>query len=80
MKILLDGTFGTGIGSRGFLIVAAGLGPETNPDCLDSGREEAPPPPPAAAIAREATSGLMGFMGGGYGERETLVTEAECAW
>lgn len=77
MKILLDGTFGTGIGSRGFLIVAAGLGP----DCLDSGREEAPPPPPpAAAIAREATSGLMGFMGGGYGERETLVTEAECAW
>lgn len=75
MKILLEGTFGTGFGSRGFLIVAAGLGP----DCLDSGREEGPPPP-AAAIARDATSGLMGFKGGGYGDRETLVTDAECAW
>lgn len=73
--MLLEGTFGTGIGSRGFLIVAAGLGP----DCLDSGREEEPPPP-AAAIAREATSGLMGFIGGGNGDKETLVTEAECAW
>lgn len=74
MNMLLEGTFGTGIGSRGFLIVAAGLGP----DCLDSGREEVPPP--AAAMAREATSGLMGFIGGGYGEMDTLVTEAEWAW
>lgn len=74
MKILFEGTFGTGFGSRAFLAVAA----ELAPDCLDSGREEGPPP--AAAIAREATSGLMGFSGGGNGERETLVTEAECAW
>lgn len=74
MKMLFEGTFGTGFGSRAFLTVAAGL----TPDCLDSGREEELPP--AAAMAREATSGLVGFRGGGNGDTETLVTEAECAW
>lgn len=31
-------------------------------------------------MARIATSGLAVFEGGGKGEIETVVTEAECAW
>lgn len=76
MYILLEGVLGTCCGSRGFLAVAAGLG--AVPDCRDSGRE--PVIAPAAAIAREATSALVGFGGGGKGDIETFVTEAEWAW
>lgn len=78
MKMLFEGMFGTWAASRGFLALAAVVGP----DWRDSGRPDELPGrlPSAWATARCANSGLPVFIGGGYGEIETVVTEAEWAW
>lgn len=72
--MLLEGRFGIWGASRGFLAVAA----ELVADCLESGRTDGVPV--AWDMARVATSGFAVFKGGGYGDIETVVTEAECAW
>lgn len=71
--MLFEGRFGTWAASRGFRAVAA----ELVADCLESGRDEGVPV--TWDMARIATSGLAVFNGGGYGDIETVVTEAECA-
>lgn len=76
MKMLLEGAFGTWGGSRGFLAVAAELG--AVPGCPVSGRDKILAPGPLTL--RNAASGCVGFRGGGKGDMEILVTEAEWAW
>lgn len=48
------------------------------PDCRDSGRADVNVP--EADIFRDATSSLVGFRGGGKGDIEIFVTDAEWAW
>lgn len=72
MNMLFEGRFGTCGASRGFLALAA----ELVADCLESGLGEAPPPM-VWETARKATSGLPVFIGGGKGDIETVVTDAE---
>lgn len=73
MWMLFDGRLGTCGASLGFLDAAA----DGDPDCRDSGLIGLPV---AWATALAATSGLSVGRGGGYGEMEMLVTDAECAW
>jgi len=72
--MLFEGVLGIAGGSLGLLDVAEGA----DVDCRDSGRRGLA----AAAwvVARVATSDLIPGRGGGYGDMETEVTVAECAW
>lgn len=70
--MLFDGTFGTGGGSLGRLLAAAGDGCAS--DARDAGRRGLFV---ACDTARAAASGISFGSGGGLGDIETDVTEAE---
>lgn len=76
--MLFEGIFGTWGASRGFLAAAAAVAE----GCRESGRAGVPPGPGLdnCERARCTTSGWPVFIGGGNGEIETVVTEAEWAW
>ena len=65
----LEGILGSGGGSLGLLDAAAGIDVS---DCRDAGRIE-------GCCGFNETSGFSLDNGGGYGDIEMLVTEAECA-
>ena len=67
----LDGILGSGMGSFGRRDAAAGDAAAS--DCREAGR-------PWEAGGRGAESVLSLDSGGGYGEMDMLVTEAEWAW
>ena len=68
--MLFDGVLGTGCASRGRLEAA---GPAVASIERDSGLGESRP-------LNDGPSGVAEGRGGGYGEMDMLVTEAECAW